>query len=329
MTSFVESTITFPYKRSLGPVVGAFMTALTEKRILGIRNGDAVLVPPMEWDPATGAELGPRPVEVGPAGTVDVVDLGAGARRAAPARPALRLRLRASRRRDDAAAARGRRRLARRHGGRPAGRPPLAGHPSGPPHRHRLLRAGRGARGGRARTGVRRTSRSPAWTTSPRSPTGTRCRRRHPGGRRLEGEPPARCHAARCASGSTPAARLAARSTRWSSAPSTRSTCPQTGTITNFTIITPVQYPGRPRPSRSCGPSCCSTASTSCSRTSRRSSCRRPTCRSASGSPRSGRRRPRPIDDTGNMGGAFGSLLGWMPNGEPDIDDPDLVNRIF
>ena len=37
MTRFVESTITFPYKRSLGPVVGAFMTALTEKRILGIR----------------------------------------------------------------------------------------------------------------------------------------------------------------------------------------------------------------------------------------------------------------------------------------------------
>jgi hypothetical protein len=29
------------------------------------------------------------------------------------------------------------------------------------------------------------------------------------------------------------------------------------------------------------------------------------------------------------MGGAYGSLLGWMPNGEADIDDPDLVNRIF
>jgi len=37
MTRFIESTITFPYKRSLGPVVGAFMTALTEKQILGIR----------------------------------------------------------------------------------------------------------------------------------------------------------------------------------------------------------------------------------------------------------------------------------------------------
>ena len=36
MTRFIESTITFPYKRSLGPVVGAFMTALTEKQILAI-----------------------------------------------------------------------------------------------------------------------------------------------------------------------------------------------------------------------------------------------------------------------------------------------------
>jgi uncharacterized protein len=67
---FEESTITFPYQRSLGPVIGAFMTALTEKKILGIRNGDRVLVPPMEWDPATGAELSRELIEVGPAGTV-------------------------------------------------------------------------------------------------------------------------------------------------------------------------------------------------------------------------------------------------------------------
>ena len=71
MTRFDESTITFPYTRSLGPVTGAFMTALTEKRILGIRNGDGVLVPPMEWDPATGAELAHDFVEVGPSGTVE------------------------------------------------------------------------------------------------------------------------------------------------------------------------------------------------------------------------------------------------------------------
>jgi len=72
LTRFVESSITFPYKRSLGPVIGAFMTGLTERRILGIRSGDRVLVPPLEWDPQTSAELDASAmVEVGPAGTVE------------------------------------------------------------------------------------------------------------------------------------------------------------------------------------------------------------------------------------------------------------------
>jgi hypothetical protein len=35
------------------------------------------------------------------------------------------------------------------------------------------------------------------------------------------------------------------------------------------------------------------------------------------------------IEDGGAMGGAYGALLGWIPNGEADIDNPDLVNRIF
>src|SRR3954452_12182189 len=63
-------TIKFPYRRSLGPVICAFMTGLTEQRILGIRNGDPVLVPRLEWDPATGKELDRDFVDVGPAGTV-------------------------------------------------------------------------------------------------------------------------------------------------------------------------------------------------------------------------------------------------------------------
>lgn len=71
MGTVVESTITFPYKRSLGPVLGAFLTALTEERLIGIRSGDRVLCPPLEWDPNTGAELAHDFVEVGPAGTVD------------------------------------------------------------------------------------------------------------------------------------------------------------------------------------------------------------------------------------------------------------------
>ncbi|MFI5952288.1 Zn-ribbon domain-containing OB-fold protein [Cryptosporangium sp. NPDC051539] len=60
----------FPYKRSLGPVIGYFMTSLTDKRIVGIRNGEMVLVPPLEWDPDTAEELEPDFVDVGPAGTV-------------------------------------------------------------------------------------------------------------------------------------------------------------------------------------------------------------------------------------------------------------------
>jgi uncharacterized OB-fold protein len=64
-------TVKFPYRRSLGPVIGAFMTGLTKQKIIGIRNGDRVIVPPLEWDPQTGAELAHDFVEVGPAGTVE------------------------------------------------------------------------------------------------------------------------------------------------------------------------------------------------------------------------------------------------------------------
>lgn len=67
----VEMTIRFPYKRSLGPVIGAFMTGLASQRFLGIRNGAEVMCPPLEWDPRTGRELQHDDlVEVGPAGTV-------------------------------------------------------------------------------------------------------------------------------------------------------------------------------------------------------------------------------------------------------------------
>jgi hypothetical protein len=62
--------IAFDYTRSLGPVLGQFMTALRDRRILGARGADGrVHAPPFEYDPVTfrpPAEL----VEVGPAGTV-------------------------------------------------------------------------------------------------------------------------------------------------------------------------------------------------------------------------------------------------------------------
>jgi uncharacterized protein len=64
------NTIRFPYIRSLGPVFGAFLTGLADKQILGIRSGDRVICPPLEWDPDTAAQLDGDLVAVGPAGTV-------------------------------------------------------------------------------------------------------------------------------------------------------------------------------------------------------------------------------------------------------------------
>jgi uncharacterized OB-fold protein len=61
----------FPYKRSLGPVIGGFMTGLRDGRILGARTKDGrVIVPPTEYDPDTGEDVEADLVEVGPGGTV-------------------------------------------------------------------------------------------------------------------------------------------------------------------------------------------------------------------------------------------------------------------
>ena len=66
----VTTTLEFPYRRSLGPVVGGFMRALGEHRILGVRTpAGEVLVPPLEYDPRTGAAL-EELVDVGPGGVV-------------------------------------------------------------------------------------------------------------------------------------------------------------------------------------------------------------------------------------------------------------------
>jgi uncharacterized OB-fold protein len=60
----------FDYTRSLGPTIGAFMTALRDRRILGGRGSDGrVHAPPLEYDPVTYAPLTDL-VEVGPEGTV-------------------------------------------------------------------------------------------------------------------------------------------------------------------------------------------------------------------------------------------------------------------
>jgi hypothetical protein len=50
--------------------MGPFLTGLRDGKILGNRCGDRVLCPPLEYDPATGMTLDPDFVEVGPGGTV-------------------------------------------------------------------------------------------------------------------------------------------------------------------------------------------------------------------------------------------------------------------
>jgi uncharacterized OB-fold protein len=65
-----DHVLEYPYRRSVGPVLGRFFGALRAGRILGVRNAEGkVLVPPIECDPWTGEPLGDL-VEVGPGGVV-------------------------------------------------------------------------------------------------------------------------------------------------------------------------------------------------------------------------------------------------------------------
>ena len=67
-----ETTLEFPYSRTLGPVMGPFFMALREGQLMGIRAKDGrVLTPPPEYDPVTGESLGTDLVAVGPGGTVE------------------------------------------------------------------------------------------------------------------------------------------------------------------------------------------------------------------------------------------------------------------
>ncbi|MFF9405211.1 Zn-ribbon domain-containing OB-fold protein [Streptomyces anandii] len=62
--------VEFPFTRSLGPVLSAFLTGLRERVVLGVRTGDGrTLVPPVEYDPVTAEEIHDL-VEVAPTGTV-------------------------------------------------------------------------------------------------------------------------------------------------------------------------------------------------------------------------------------------------------------------
>ena len=62
--------IEYPFKRTTGPVIGAFLTGLREQVLVGSKAADGrVIVPPAEFDPVTGEDL-TELVEVGPAGTI-------------------------------------------------------------------------------------------------------------------------------------------------------------------------------------------------------------------------------------------------------------------
>ncbi len=329
MTRFVESKIVFPYKRSLGPVIGAFMTALTEQRILGIRSGDQVIVPPLEWDPQTGAELdADGMVEVGPAGTVETwtwvpnpseqhpvdhpfafayirldgastpllhaVDAGSPDALSVGARVAPRWRgTRVGHINDIAAFI-------------PGETPEVEGDDAGPAAEPVTMMDYNASISYRNPVPVvadrLREASKDQRIIGQRCPV---CDRVYAGGR-----------------GYCPIDAVELTE-------ADDVDLPHTGTITNYTIITPVQYPGQTETE--------------------------PFARvfvlldgfdvilpyqavielpvgdvhvgvrvAAAWSPPN-----EDMDDAGAMGGAFGHLMGWIPSGEPDIDNPDLVNRIF
>lgn len=326
MTRFDESTISFPYTRSLGPVMGAFMTALTDRRILGIRNGDDVICPPMEWDPATGAELAHDFVEVGPAGTVEAwtwvpepseqhpLDhpfAFAFIRLDGATTPLLHA--------VDGEVAEGDRVAPRWKGTRIGHLTDIACFvPGEVPEVD-----GEEATEAPGEDGVvmmdylaRITYRNPVPTAVDRAVEASKehrllglqcptCGRIYSGGKGY-------CPIDSLEFGSEHEVDL-----------------PETGTITNYTIVTPVQYPGQ---------------------TETEPFIRafvlldgvdvvlnyQPTIELPVDEIRVGQRvsavwasPAEEVESGGGMAGAYGSLLGWIPNGEPDVEDPDLVNRIF
>ena len=64
-------TLEYPYTRTVGPVVGKFLTGLRDGRLFGIRCRGKVICPPIEFDPESGETLALDFVEVGPGGVVE------------------------------------------------------------------------------------------------------------------------------------------------------------------------------------------------------------------------------------------------------------------
>ncbi len=328
MTRFVDSTITFPYRRSLGPLLTTFMTALTQKRILGSRSGDRVLVPPMEWDPQTGADLGLDLIEVGPVGTVEswtwvpvpseqhplkkpfafafirldgattpllhAVDAGSPDRMANGARVAPRWKGKREGRIDDIACF-------------VLGTQPEVDGPDGPPAADLVTMMDYLAK---------TTYHNPVPAAADRAIAATRegrllaqrcpqCESTYAGGRGY-------CVLCAIPLGTEHEIDL-----------------PTTGTVTNFVVITPVQYPGQTETEPFVrmfvlvdgthvvyGYQAAHALPWDQVRVGLR-------VRAVFAAP------SEDLEEVGAMGGNLGNLLGWTASGEPDVHDPDLVNRIF
>ena len=328
MTRFVESTITFPYRRSLGPVTGAFMTALTEKKILGIRNGDGVMVPPMEWNPATGAELPRELVEVGPAGTVQSWTW---VPEPSIQHPLDRPFAFAFVRLDGATT--------------PLLHAVDAGSPGAMSEGMRVAPRWRGTRVGRINDIVCFVpGEEPEVDGDDTGPSAEPIEMmdylasityRNPvpvmADRLVEASREHRLVGLRCPTCSRVyvGGRTCCPIDSVELGPEHEVELPHTGTITNFVVVTPVQYPGQ---------------------TETEPFIRafvlvdgfdvvlgyQPTIEIPVAEVRVGQRvaavwasPAEVVDDGGAMGQGLGSLIGWMPLDEPDVADPDLVNRIF
>jgi uncharacterized protein len=64
-------TLEYPYTRTVGPVVGKFLTGVRDGRLFGIRCRGKVICPPIEFDAESGETLALDFVEVGPGGVVE------------------------------------------------------------------------------------------------------------------------------------------------------------------------------------------------------------------------------------------------------------------
>ncbi len=58
MTLSAPYTVEFPFDRTVGPKIGAFLDGLREGNLHGVRTADGVLCPALEFDPRTAEETG-------------------------------------------------------------------------------------------------------------------------------------------------------------------------------------------------------------------------------------------------------------------------------